>query len=111
MELDLQEIRNKIDDIDSQMILLFSRRMRLVSEVAAYKKEKGLPILDQGREDAILERLAHMAGEEMANGRGWNELREGSGQKGRQQVENGRQLGAFYGKVAGAARKIYARCD
>ena len=66
MELDLQEIRNKIDDIDSQMILLFSRRMRLVSEVAAYKKEKGLPILDQGREDAILERLAHMAGEEMA---------------------------------------------
>ena len=66
MELDLQEIRNKIDDIDSQMILLFSRRMRLVSEVAAFKKEKGLPILDQGREDAILARLVKMAGEEMA---------------------------------------------
>ena len=66
MELDLQEIREKIDGIDSRMLQLFSQRMRLVSEVAAYKKEKGLPILDQGREEAILDRIAKKAGEELA---------------------------------------------
>ena len=66
MELNLQEIREQLDRIDDQMIDLFSRRMRMVSEVAAYKKEKGLPILDKGREDAILERLGQKAGDELA---------------------------------------------
>ena len=66
MELNLQDIREQLDQIDDQMIDLFSKRMRLVSEVAAYKKEKGLPILDKGREDAILKRLSQKAGNELS---------------------------------------------
>ena len=66
MELDLQEIRKQLDQIDDQMIDLFCRRMRLVLDVVAYKKEKGLPILDAGRENAILDRLTQRAGEELA---------------------------------------------
>ena len=66
MELDFQEIREKLDGIDSRMLQRFSQRMRLVSEVAVYKKEKGLPILDRGREDAILDRIAKKAGDELA---------------------------------------------
>ncbi len=66
MELNLQDIREQLDQIDDQMIDLFSKRMRLVSEVAAYKKEKGLPILDKGREDVILERLSQKAGNELS---------------------------------------------
>ena len=66
MEMDLQAIREQINGVDDEMARLFSKRMLLVSEIAAYKEEKGLPILDQGREDAILERVAQRAGEELA---------------------------------------------
>lgn len=66
MELNLQEIREKLDGIDDQMIELFACRMRLVRDVAAYKKERGLPILDAGRESRILDRLEGKAGEELA---------------------------------------------
>ena len=66
MELDLQEIRKQLDQIDDQMIDLFSQRMLLVKDVAFYKKEKGLPILDMGRENAILDRLTQRAGKELA---------------------------------------------
>ncbi len=66
MELNLQDIRGQLDQIDDQLIDLFARRMRLVSDVAAYKKENGLPVLDSGREDAILERLTRKAGVELA---------------------------------------------
>ena len=44
MEMNLQEIRSQLDQIDDQMTALFAKRMNLVTEVAAYKKEKGLPI-------------------------------------------------------------------
>ena len=57
MELNLQEIRTQLDQIDDQMTALFAKRMNLVTEVAAYKKEKGLPILDTGREREIVNRV------------------------------------------------------
>ncbi len=66
MEMNLQEIREKIDGIDYQIIQLFSQRMQLVTQVAAYKKENGIPILDTGRENAVLERLSKKTGEELA---------------------------------------------
>ena len=65
MEMDLQEIRGKLDQIDDQLIDLFSQRMRLVTQVAAYKKENGLPILDTGRERQIINRVSLAAGEDM----------------------------------------------
>lgn len=66
MELNLQEIRGKLDTIDSQMIGLFCQRMNLVKDVAAYKQEHNLPILDTGREQGILHRVSLLAGEEMS---------------------------------------------
>ena len=65
MELNLQEIREKLDGIDDQLIDLFSQRMRLVRDVAAYKKEQGLPILDTGRERQIINRVSLAAGEDL----------------------------------------------
>ena len=35
--LDLNEIRNNIDKIDSQLVELFEERMKLTTEVAEYK--------------------------------------------------------------------------
>ena len=35
--LDLQEIRGQLDGIDSQLVELFERRMKLCGDVAEYK--------------------------------------------------------------------------
>ena len=64
MELDLKEIRKNLDTIDDQLITLFRNRMELSSQVAAYKKENGMPILDTGRERQIINRVSAAAGEE-----------------------------------------------
>lgn len=56
-ELNLDEIREKIDDVDSQITDLFLKRMDLSDDVAAYKKQNNLPVLDKGRERAKLSKI------------------------------------------------------
>ncbi|MBQ4074056.1 MAG: chorismate mutase [Clostridia bacterium] len=63
--MDLKDIRNQLDAIDDGMTELFAKRMHLVTQVAEYKKEKGLPILDTGRERQIINRVSLAAGEEL----------------------------------------------
>ena len=63
--MDLQEIRTQLNGIDDQMLSLFCRRMALVKDVAAYKIEHQLPVLDANREQAIIDRVSQAAGEEM----------------------------------------------
>ncbi len=65
MEQKLSEIREKLNAIDDQMIALFSQRMNLVKDVAAYKQEKNLPILDSGRERDVMNRVTLAAGPEL----------------------------------------------
>ena len=45
-ELNLDEIREKIDRIDAQMAKLFEERMNAVHEVAEYKKANKMPVRD-----------------------------------------------------------------
>ena len=45
----LQQARLEIDAVDREMAQLFVRRMRAAEEVAAYKKEHALPILNRER--------------------------------------------------------------
>ena len=42
--MDLQESREVIRQVDEEMAKLFVKRMEAVRSVAAYKKERGLPI-------------------------------------------------------------------
>ena len=65
--MDLNEIRSKIDDIDSELVKLFSARMELSSQVADYKKANNLPIYVPSRERAILQDVAEKAGPEFSN--------------------------------------------
>ena len=63
----LTEARKTIDRIDRQMAELFSRRMAAVRQVVEYKAENDLPILDQGREDQVVEKnLAYLQDAELA---------------------------------------------
>ena len=54
--MELDKLREEIDQIDRELLSLFCRRMEVVAQVGQYKKERGLPVLNQGREDAILAR-------------------------------------------------------
>ena len=55
---ELQQARVEIDAVDQEMARLFERRMAACRQVAQYKKERGLPILDANREAAVIERGA-----------------------------------------------------
>ena len=65
MELNLNEIREEINEIDREIVELFKRRMNYASLVAQYKAENGLPVLDAARERALLTKICNMAGEEL----------------------------------------------
>ena len=61
--MELSEIREKIDAVDDQLLDLFLERMHLSEEVAAYKNEHHLPILNKERERAILAKVTEKSGE------------------------------------------------
>ena len=59
--MELKEIRNRIDEIDAQIVDLFSKRMAECGEVAAYKKENHMNVTDPARERAKLNDVLAMA--------------------------------------------------
>lgn len=61
--MELSEIRTKIDTVDDQLLQLFLERMALSDEVAAYKNEHHLPILNKERERAILAKVTEKSGD------------------------------------------------
>ena len=65
--MDLNELRQEIDTIDQELVRLFTARMNISAQVADYKRQHNLPIYHPGRERAILQNVASMAGPEMAN--------------------------------------------
>ena len=62
--MDLSVLRERVNDIDDQMVALFVERMRVAAEIAGAKAEKNLPVLDVKREQAVLQKVMEKAGEE-----------------------------------------------
>ncbi|MBO7302969.1 MAG: chorismate mutase [Clostridia bacterium] len=62
--MELDELRNEIDSIDKELVSLFIRRMNCSRDVAEYKKEHNLPVLDASRERALLTKISELSGEE-----------------------------------------------
>jgi len=54
----LEISRQKINEIDDKMRELFCERLKAVEDVAAYKKEMGLPIYDKSREEIVIKQNA-----------------------------------------------------
>ena len=49
--MDLQELRKKIDGIDSRIVELYEERMDVCRQVAEYKIETGKNVFDKVREE------------------------------------------------------------
>lgn len=52
----LKQCRKKLDAIDKKIIKLFEKRMAVIKDVANYKQQNNLPVLDKERENAMFER-------------------------------------------------------
>ncbi len=55
--MELDQIREKIDKVDGEILKLFEERMSLCTEVADYKAKNDLPVFQGGREKQILDKI------------------------------------------------------
>lgn len=76
MAKDLLKVRKEINEIDKEMADLFVRRMKAVEEVAEYKKERGLAILDEARENEVIRQNASLVEDDTLRGYYVNFLRD-----------------------------------
>ena len=59
--LDLDHIRERIDNVDRRLVALLAERAGLVNEVVHYKRQHHMPVVDRAREDRMLARIADVA--------------------------------------------------
>ena len=62
--MNIEELRNKIDSIDTELVKLFEERMETASLIADYKKENGLPVFDKERERKVISKVTSDVSEE-----------------------------------------------
>ena len=55
--MELKDIREKLDELDSKLLDLVNKRASLSLEVGREKMKTGQPVLDENREKNILARL------------------------------------------------------
>lgn len=64
--MDIQSYRSKFDEIDRKLVDLFTERLALSRDIAAYKAKNNLPVYDPIREKEILQEISGSVSEEMA---------------------------------------------
>lgn len=57
----LEEFRKSIDNLDATLIYVLAERFRLTKRVGEFKRDKGLPSSDKGREAVQVARLKALA--------------------------------------------------
>ncbi|HET7269508.1 MAG TPA: chorismate mutase [Rubrobacter sp.] len=57
MQQKVQELRERVDEVDRELIQALSERARIVQEIMALKAEAGAPVYDPKREEEILRRV------------------------------------------------------
>ena len=62
---DIQNLREEIDQIDTEIVRAFQRRMDVALDIAKYKQENGLPVFNPGREREVINRVAENCAPEM----------------------------------------------
>jgi len=54
----IEDLRNRVDEVDRELIRNLNERARLVQEMLAIKAEAGKPLFDPRREEEILRKVA-----------------------------------------------------
>lgn len=55
--MDINDIRQEIDQLDEELLRIFNRRAALALEIGHIKKEKGIPVYDPSREKRIFDKM------------------------------------------------------
>lgn len=63
--MDLNELRNKIDGIDKELVRLFAERMETAAAVGKYKLENGVPVFNRQREREIISNVTDSVPEDL----------------------------------------------
>ena len=53
----VRELRERVDEVDRELIRALNERARIVQEIMALKAEVGAPVYDPKREEEILQRV------------------------------------------------------
>jgi chorismate mutase-like protein len=59
----LAPFRHRLDEIDRQLTTLLAERFRVCAEVARYKKQHGIPMMQPDRVEAVKQRCAKLGAE------------------------------------------------
>lgn len=65
--MNLDDYRNQIDEIDKEMVRILEKRMRVAEEIAKFKKDNDIPVLDAYREREKIDQITEMASDDMAS--------------------------------------------
>lgn len=66
--MDLNELRDEINEIDEQILRLFEKRMGIAREVALYKIKHGLDVFQSAREKEIISKVRGSVPDDLKNG-------------------------------------------
>ena len=64
--MDMDKLRNEIDEIDDSLVKLFEKRMQSTARLAKHKKEHSVPVSDRTREREIIYRMSGKVAPELA---------------------------------------------
>jgi len=64
--MEILQLEKDQDEIDSAIVLLFKRRIKVVKKIASIQKNLGINLSDKTRELEILSRVSEMAGSDLA---------------------------------------------
>ncbi len=53
----LEQYRNEIDQLDQEILQLLDKRFNVTKLVGEYKRENSIDVLNQNREDAIINKI------------------------------------------------------
>lgn len=66
--MDLSTLRAQIDEIDSEILRLFTERMDVCRQVGEFKKNNNLPVMQGGREQQIIDRIRSNSPDNLKDG-------------------------------------------
>ena len=65
--MELNDYRKRLDEIDEEILHLFTERMDIAVEIASWKQENSLPVLDARREKEKLQHIEEMSDPELSD--------------------------------------------